>query len=235
MLRPARSNPSTPAKRRKTAPKTSSTTKKGVTYRVSLLPNPVDFGRFVFPMRIKNRLRYSSTTELTMSASGGATMVHRANGMFDPEVAIGGHQPMGFDQLTQIYNHYHVVASKYTVRLLATSGIGGAVFATILVDDDQNLDATSESVRERPGAKSWLYTSANTDLATHSITWNAQKTFGGNVIDNDELKGTALTDPPEQSLFWIFMHDGTPTNTFNVFVDVEYTAVWSELKSLQIS
>lgn len=218
------------AKRRKT----SSTTKKKTGYRTSLLANPIDFGRYSLPLRAKNVMRYAATTDITMLGSGEQVIAYRANGMFDPEVALGGHQPLYFDQLSAIYNHWHVVASKIKIRIVPLFGAVGSLNATMLIDDDTTLSSTATTSRERPGAVSWITSAAQDDVG-RTIYWNAQKTFGGNIIDNDDLKGTAAADPTEESIFWLYLSGGTLDNPWRVYADIEYTVVWSELKSMSAS
>ena len=36
----------------------------------------------------------------------------RANGMFDPQTAVGGHQPRGFDEFMEAYDMFTVMGSK---------------------------------------------------------------------------------------------------------------------------
>ncbi len=43
------------------------------------------------------------------------TTVMRANGPFDPEYSVGGHQPRGWDQYTALYNKHVVLSSKIYV------------------------------------------------------------------------------------------------------------------------
>ena len=43
----------------------------------------------------------------------------RANGLFDPYVPVGGHQPYSFDQYMEFYNRYTVLGSKITVTFSA--------------------------------------------------------------------------------------------------------------------
>lgn len=43
---------------------------------------------------------------------------YRVNGMFDPEVALGGHQPMGFDELMGKYEKFTVLKCKIEVEAM---------------------------------------------------------------------------------------------------------------------
>lgn len=53
-------------------------------------------------------LRYSDWIDMNASQTVPATFTLKANGMFDPQVAAGGHQPRGFDQMAALYRKYEV-------------------------------------------------------------------------------------------------------------------------------
>ena len=74
------------------------------------------------PPRKFARLKYT-TIQTTASFTAGNIVVYeyRANGMYDPEVALGGHQPYGFDQLMAQYNNFTVLSSTITAEGLQNS------------------------------------------------------------------------------------------------------------------
>jgi len=73
--------------------------------RATLLINP--YGSFVDS-------RYVSVDNLAgPTAATIRTIEFRANGMYDPDVRVGGHQPYGFDQIMLGYGKFTVVESKY--------------------------------------------------------------------------------------------------------------------------
>lgn len=41
--------------------------------------------------------------------------LYRGNGLYDPEVAVGGHQPRMFDQMCLFYQSYLVLGSKISI------------------------------------------------------------------------------------------------------------------------
>lgn len=66
------------------------------------------------------RLNYSSLHALTYTGAGATSPFQMyLNGMFDPQVSIGGHQPMGFDQLMVLYNKYRVYGCKWSVTFVS--------------------------------------------------------------------------------------------------------------------
>lgn len=58
------------------------------------------------------RLRYTSTVQYTAGAVGvyGTEQIYRLNSLFDPDFSLGGTQPYGFDQLSELYKRYKVNA-----------------------------------------------------------------------------------------------------------------------------
>lgn len=221
------------AKRTRTnAPRTSTRSQATTKYVPRALPAPVDFGRNALPLRVKNVMRYSVAQDVTINAGGTALAGFRANGLYDPEIALGGHQPFYFDQLTALYNHWTVVKSRMKCRV-TSKGIttSGKCMVTQLIDDDGTVTTTSPAVRERIGAKNRLITPADTDKGAMSY-FNAQAAFGGNVIDNTELQGDAASDPTEQQSFFVYLTEGSETDVFTIFVELEYDVIWSELKSV---
>lgn len=81
------------------------------------------------PTRIRTRLRYAGLyTSTTSSGSSSSPVVFRMNSIYDPEVAIGGGQPYGMDQIVNMgYNKYIVRGYKLEVWPASRGPIGGAV------------------------------------------------------------------------------------------------------------
>ena len=68
------------------------------------------------PCSFATKLTYSSNVSINPGAAGTpAAYVYRANGLYDPDLTGGGHQPRGYDQFTPMYNHWTVVGAKVTV------------------------------------------------------------------------------------------------------------------------
>lgn len=71
------------------------------------------------------KLKYAEFRDFTMSATLNSNhdyVIYRPDSPYDPRHAVGGHQPFGWDQLSQFYAHYLVLGS----RLRATVWSEGA-------------------------------------------------------------------------------------------------------------
>lgn len=90
--------------------------------RASARANPM-----FMPDRYFTKLKYSqfvNTNDFVTPDGYYGTLIYRGNGLFDPEQAVGGQQPLGFDQLTTFYQRYRVYAAKIWVRLHSLAATG---------------------------------------------------------------------------------------------------------------
>lgn len=203
-------------------------------YRTSMIANPVYIPYpGALPLRLQNTMKFQTTQTLIADGSGNAILGMRANDIYDPEVALGGQQPLYYDQLTAIYNHWTVVKSKMKIMVMPIiSGLSPAepVFVTMFIDDDDTPPPVGGQ-KERRSSRSFMVANDSTDPG-HTIYWNGQAAFGGNLIDNQNMRGAAASGPAEKSVFFIATSGSNVNTSFKVFIDMEYTVVWSELKSI---
>lgn len=83
------------------------------------------------PEHLYTQHRYVKTVVFTTDNFTGLVpneVAIRLNSLYDPEFVIGGHQPLGFDQITPIYNKYKVYKVKAQVRVLSWSAPGMCVY-----------------------------------------------------------------------------------------------------------
>lgn len=169
----------------------------------------------------------------------------RANGMYDPEVALGGHQPYGFDQLMAAYSYFTVLSSTCRAELLDVvtgtnqywqlmvynqSGVAAAAFAA----GGQN------ALTEFPVVSRTLGVSAvglaQGQFRSQKVYANIPKIFGktaANLIGDSRFQGDASADPTEQVYFALvgYVPGGTVSaNATNFKIEIVYNAVFTEPK-----
>lgn len=189
------------------------------------LVRPVYLGRQTMPDRLVNKLRYSDQFGISIS-SGVGFHVFSANGLFDVDITGVGHQPLVFDQMMGLYDHYTVINSKLKLSLMnGTSSVG---LATVALNDDSSTP-TLISMREGPKSQTKPWTS---NLSPVIVSYfNAKSFFGDNVENNSLYRGSAASNPTEQAYYAIRLDEPSLlTFTFEIFVEIEYTVLWSELK-----
>ena len=80
-----------------------------------------------FPQQIKTTLRYAMRTEFALTNDQTFVCKLRANDLRDPEVALGGHQPRGFDDFMNIYDKFTVTGSKISASFMYEGYTGPSV------------------------------------------------------------------------------------------------------------
>lgn len=191
-----------------------------------------------FPKKMTMTHKYTELITINASAMGAiATRQFCCNGMYDPDVTGLGHQPMNFDQMAAIYNHYTVIGSKIKVQTVNINGPASstAYWFALSQNDDNTISYNSLStMNERSDGKVRLVTAGSTSTPYFINKWSAKKTFGGSVLANDNLQGTSGANPTEITNWIIALQaaDGLSSVSTNFLVEIEYIAVWEELKEL---
>lgn len=186
-----------------------------------------------FPKQLTIKHRYVDRTTIACTAGAFANYKFRCNGMFDPNHSGTGHQPMYFDQLAALYNHYTVTKSKIKVSFGNLDLTGATVGVGIYIDDDtSSIPTTFESSMEQSSATFTTVGGATSEPRSITKYWNAVQAFGPNPMANDNLQGNGTTDPTEQQIFVLCcqpIQTASSTVNIGVLVEIEYTATWDEL------
>lgn len=190
-----------------------------------------------FPKKLTMTHKYNDVglTLTSIIGSLGRYQI-KCNGMFDPNFTGTGHQPMYFDQMAALYDHFHVIGSKIKVTLVPTTP-DVAYACGLMINDDITSPTTFAAIAENSSGKARYGTGQLQKPIVFSKAWSAKKTFGGSIMANDSLKGTPTADPTELSFFDIYVKslDAATTSSFYLNVEVSYIAVWTELKDLNVS
>lgn len=165
---------------------------------------------------------------------------YRANSIFDPVAAVGGHQPLFHDQLAILYNHYMVVSAKITVKFSPTGTYAYPVACGIYMSDDTTVTTTNiTQMLEQPGVTyKYLPMVVADKTVTVSRTFSAKKFFNvSNLKDNKYTLGALFgNDPSEQAYFAVFCgsvdYGGTNPPEIMSSLRIEYNVVVSEPKEI---
>lgn len=183
-----------------------------------------------FPKQLRLKMKYSQAVQMT-TPSTQAPVVEQwsVNSCFDPYATGGGHKPMNWTQMTQIYNTYTVMASKFSVSIVpAPSNV--PVVTGIYIEDDLTITPTSVSAMcEQPGA---VFTMMNGYGGTRILSrrWNAKQAFGGDVRDDPNLSGSLTASPVTQQYYTLFVAGTSNSATIESYqVIIEYDVIWDNL------
>jgi len=228
-----RSRPTKGARRyAKRARRTLGRKKRQVRNRVSV---PVGLG---FPKRMVMTHKYCEQVTLNTGV-GGVTQYYNfnCNSLYDPNSTGTGHQPLYFDQVASIYDHYVVIGAKMVVRWMKTDGTASAPTTVgCYINDDTTVTPSFSAGMEQSQGRHRVLTAAS-PKTTFAMKWSCKKAFGGSILANTELQGTSAANPTEQQYFTIVLQDPEfAAVTATVFtVVIEYDAIFEELKNLDSS
>lgn len=183
-----------------------------------------------FPQKMVCRLRYVARATLSSEAGALTNLNFQANNLY--AVQSSSHQPMYFDNLMAIYNHYVVLGSKIDITASpnAAGSTNGAVISVFLNDDTTVVPTNIDAIGEQSTARN-ASLSAVMDFPTKLYcTYSAQKVFGPNAIQNVELKGDATANCADTVVYTVSMQSTSADAVVNLLVEIEYTAVFFELK-----
>lgn len=83
--------------------------------------------KLAFPQSLRTKLRYVVRREFEFTNTTAIQVRMRANDLYDPEYATGGHQPRGFDELMNVYGSYTVIGSKCHAQFMYEGYMGPTV------------------------------------------------------------------------------------------------------------
>jgi len=207
--------------------------------RVAGVPPQIRLGRQALPKQLMNTVTYCESTNRTVTAGVSANYQFSCNGLYDPNITGTGRQPMYFDQLSALYNHYTVLRSRILVTWSAinvsTTVGNNPVMCTLYIDDDTDTGTSNaaDSASERPTAKTKVFIPVAQGTCVLTNKWDAAQTFGPNPQGNSQLIGTASSNPTEQSYFTLVHYfPAGDTMTINIRARIEYDVVWDELTTI---
>ena len=184
------------------------------------------------------KLRYCDDVSIDTTAGAAAGHVFRANSVFDPDLTAAGHQPYGFDEWSNFYNHYTVLGAKITVNYTSESALVGGVTNVGISLQAASAVTTNPTLAKEKGSTSYGILTGLQALGkkTLSKTFSAKKFFGvPNVIDGDRFTSGIAANPSEEAFFvvWVGSVAGADDpNPVNCAVTIEYIVALTEPKTL---
>lgn len=185
------------------------------------------FGAQAFPKQLFNTMRYVDLINIPQ-VTGAGRWQFSCNGLYDPNITGTGAQPMYFDQLVAIYDHYTVLKSK--IKITIFNNTDTMTNYTLYIDDDTTSNNTAYVAAQYDTAKTRYEKTQVAGAITMYATWDATKMFGPNPQAQDSLQGTSAANPTEQSYFTIITLDQglTSGTTIGALVEIDYYCVWDE-------
>lgn len=190
------------------------------------------------PQKLLMKHRYCDNFAISTLAAGAMNIIQfTCNNLFDPLQTGSGHQPMYYDQIAALYNHWCVIGSKITVRISPAAANQVPAVVGLYVEDDATITPTLFGCLENAQATHKVLSFNANNPITLSKKWSAKKVFGKGVLANTDLQGTASVGPVERSYFTIFVDSSAAVTatSFNLDIQMEFIVVWKELTAIGTS
>lgn len=183
-----------------------------------------------FPDKVRTTLFYSDYKALDSGTTTVATDVWAMNGLYDPYVAAGGHQPLGFDNFMAAYNYYECIKCKVTVTCVNGSDADHFIFGIVVGDTAVSPSTKCLTLTEL--GRNVVFTHVNNTTYTWpmpsvSITRYIAKELGVKVGD-DTVQGASGSNPSRILGATVFTGgiDGADNSAKGFHVRLEYDVVF---------
>lgn len=201
-------------------------------------------GNTPLPQSFITKLKYAESFSINPAVAAVGVYSFRANDLYDPNYTGAGHQPNGFDQIMALYNHFTVIGStiKFTVAVRADDNnpfiMGVHLDDDIALTDPGSVTAVTEQPRTNRKIVPKPEAATTKDLEVNK-SFGAKQFFGVNaIVSESNYRGNASASPSEIAMYHCFigpMDLTTDLAEYKCFVEIEYTAVFTEPKDLNQS
>ncbi len=186
------------------------------------------------------KTRYCDKNIQVNPGAGGvpSTHVFSLNGLYDPDITGIGHQPLGFDQLMVMYDHYTVVSARARVTFQNTDTTYQQL-CIMQIKDTATTSTDSNEILENGNVKYCTLGihGSGQAIAERTISVSPSKFFGRKVMEGDKYQGTVSTNPSDQ----LYLHlqigptEGVDADIVDCTVEIEYVAILTEPKQFSQS
>lgn len=194
-------------------------------------------GVSVIPDRMFVKLRYVELGAITASGASNTVLSYRGNGAYDPNVLLGGHSPLGFDDWSLLYEGYKVHKSSISIKPVFNNTNNG--FRMILHPSNvANTPVNPSLAVEQPYVRSITNTNTSTTYKNFVSSSMMTKKFMGvpKLLDDDF--GSQTNNLPKNQWFWVIhtsSFDGVSTLTVRCDIRMTFWIEFFQRKQLQTS
>lgn len=181
------------------------------------------------PSRKVVRMRYleGSSTGNGSGAALSAYTLYRANSVYDPRWAVGGGQPIGFDDWKTLYGAYVVLGAKCKVRF--ASPTDDCYVGVSLLSDSSQLSINPTVTCSNPNSTWTLVNSGGGTSKCTTITKNySARKFtcrGQSPLTDEDQQADVGTNPENGPIFQVWaapIDQSTTLTSVNYVIELEY-------------
>lgn len=191
--------------------------------------------RSPLPLALSDTLRYYDSFSIDPASGVAGQYFFAANGMYDPNVSGTGHQPMYFDELMALYQHYTVMSSK--IKVTVFPGGNPLSFGVLLLGTNTSVTDPLRLSEYQLGSRKYVLGNAMGTMSDLTVTYsfNAERFFNktrSSMLGDTDYTGGASANPVELAYFcvYVFPADLSTDLSSTLFnIEIEYSAVLTEL------
>ncbi len=143
-------------------------------------------------------LRYFVADTVNINATY-QTLQFRANGCFDPEIAVGGHQPRGFDQWMVLYQNFAVTNCTIAVRVSTRTGKEACMVSIVTTEAGTANDASQTDAFENNPRTTrvghWHPDGGRVGFVKSAVNIAKFTNAHAGIADDIDLHGNVASDP----------------------------------------
>ena len=185
-----------------------------------------------FPNKIICRHRYCQTFTLDGGVGSASSFSLGLNNLYEPIAA--GHQPMGFDQMSALYQKYKVLGAKVTATFANVSNTldtGNQYVGLQIHENSSYTPSYISQIVERGRCAYKLLGLANGghDTCTLTVNWSGKEWYGKNNYSGQDVAGSVSSNPSESCYVAVFSaadYDGQNPGGCDVMVRIDYIVEW---------
>ncbi len=162
--------------------------------------------RVGFPVQRRVTLPYVQRFAISVVSGAVNFQQFRVNSAYDPDYTGTGHQPLGFDQWAQFYNHYVVESVNWQVEMLPYAGtFPETMECGVYLSDDITVSSDPQTLAEQ-GAQVLLRPKTATGPAIFSGKIDLRRFFNrtGDIANDGSLRAAVTANPAETAILSVF-------------------------------
>lgn len=185
----------------------------------------------IMPANAIVKLRYCEIlNETTPTANTANAIDFAASGIFDPNLSLGGHQPLGRDEYLPFFRRYRIIGS----RMKITCGFGISVrgqCGIVLSEAPGEISANVTTNMEQPYS---TYVTMNTEGKTRTLVkkFSMKKFFGRARAAQSTTEAVMGSNPGDLGHFTIWFASDPGSQSIYLNIQIDYIVLFSDRKFL---
>lgn len=194
--------------------------------------------RSPLPNTFKARLVYQETVSLDPAAGVLASNRFSCNGLFDPNIDGGGHQPRGFDEFMDMYEKYTVIGSRIKVTLapISTGATNDSITYGANTRDGASVAEADYNNYLEQGNGQYQVSDINTRNPPVYATWSAKKFHAvRDPLNAGAFSGDNISNPDKGAHFHVWAgatDQASNPPAHSALCVIEYIVVFHEPKDM---